>query len=317
MTWQPIDENTPKDRPIRIYAPSTQSDDFNPTGTVEACWDEIAAFNENNENVPGWLGAVWNPEQDHWDAVHITDATHWQEITAPDFTASGRNMLNPASEARLNSQLEQLVLRAQMEQNEFTTAQIVACIKQALECGDFILHIQQDTNASGVTYQPAAQVERLRSQLAAYKAAATDFDAWLLAHEDELCEMEVDDIARFAYRAGAASLLKPGADAPRDGTPIIAIGYARHDLKFLRACITAWHKKTQPPVHAEGFFYGSPGYCDLFDPILYIPLETVMPDAPKAWPFLVESMESIGSIRSIPPSTKSNPTTQQESPNGR
>ena len=69
--WQDI-STAPKDAPVlRVYAPEFVHEDFNPTGTLEAYW----------QDGEGWVGAVWNPEFDGWDAKPIKP-THWR-LDAP------------------------------------------------------------------------------------------------------------------------------------------------------------------------------------------------------------------------------------------
>ena len=67
--WQTID-SAPKDGlPLRLFCEAFIDPDFNPGGSVEGQWcDDL-----------GWVGAVWNPEQDVWDTNQIVP-THWQPI---------------------------------------------------------------------------------------------------------------------------------------------------------------------------------------------------------------------------------------------
>ena len=62
--WLPI-EAMPKDRPIWVYGPTLMDQDYNPDGIVEAYWLDDH----------GWVGAVWNNEQDCWDAL-VVHPTH-------------------------------------------------------------------------------------------------------------------------------------------------------------------------------------------------------------------------------------------------
>jgi hypothetical protein len=70
--WQPI-ATAPKDGlPLRLFCEGFINPDFNPGGSVEGQWcDDL-----------GWVGAVWNPEQDCWDTNQIVP-THWQPLPLP------------------------------------------------------------------------------------------------------------------------------------------------------------------------------------------------------------------------------------------
>jgi hypothetical protein len=70
--WQPI-ATAPKDgTPLRLFSEGFINPDFNPGGSVEGQWcDDL-----------GWIGAVWNAEQDCWDANEIVP-THWQPLPPP------------------------------------------------------------------------------------------------------------------------------------------------------------------------------------------------------------------------------------------
>lgn len=65
---------------------------------------------------------------------------------------------------------------------------------------------------------------------------------------------------------------RPIETAPKDGTPIVALGYPCHFRHHLFACITFWANERQPPAHIDGWFFSSPGYADAFDPIAWLPL---------------------------------------------
>jgi hypothetical protein len=72
MEWQPIKTADPYGTPIRAYAADLIDPDFNPSGSVEACWvDDI-----------GWIGAVWNGHHDVWDTRPIKP-THWMALPVP------------------------------------------------------------------------------------------------------------------------------------------------------------------------------------------------------------------------------------------
>lgn len=70
--WQPI-ETAPKDGTvIRGYAPELFDADFNPSSSVEACW----------QDEEGWKCAVWCPSFDVWN-TDVVPLTHWQPLPAP------------------------------------------------------------------------------------------------------------------------------------------------------------------------------------------------------------------------------------------
>jgi hypothetical protein len=69
--WQPI-ESAPNDgSAFRAYGPELIHPDFNPWGSVEACFD--------GETL---IGAVWNGTHDIWNTMQIK-ATHWMPLPAP------------------------------------------------------------------------------------------------------------------------------------------------------------------------------------------------------------------------------------------
>lgn len=84
MDWQPI-ETVPKDRNVRVFAPSLYHEEHNPNATADAFWDELADFNDDNANVPGLVGAVWTTDSDDFGfmTVLIRDAEAWQELPDP------------------------------------------------------------------------------------------------------------------------------------------------------------------------------------------------------------------------------------------
>lgn len=58
----------PKGVPVLLYNRDWIDADFCPEGVIEGYWDE-GMF-------PGWIGAVWNPSSDQWDATEVFP-THW------------------------------------------------------------------------------------------------------------------------------------------------------------------------------------------------------------------------------------------------
>lgn len=71
MIWQ-LADTAPRDGlPFRAYGPELIDEDFNPQGSVEACW----AGEE-------FIGCVWNGQQDSWYGKPI-EFTHWQPIPDP------------------------------------------------------------------------------------------------------------------------------------------------------------------------------------------------------------------------------------------
>lgn len=62
--------------------------------------------------------------------------------------------------------------------------------------------------------------------------------------------------------------------APRDGTQIVAVGRLRNGSSVIRACVTRWVVKGQPPTYSneDGWIYSAPGYCDAFDATYWLPL---------------------------------------------
>lgn len=71
LTWQPI-ETAPRDgSAFRAYHPDLVHADFNPSGSVEACFD--------GEQI---VGAVWNGCHDIWNTTLI-EPTHWMPLPAP------------------------------------------------------------------------------------------------------------------------------------------------------------------------------------------------------------------------------------------
>lgn len=77
IEWLPID-TAPKDEPIWLAGPSLIDEDFNRKGVAEGYWlDDL-----------GWMGAIWNNEQDYWESKQI-NPTHWMPIpAAPAFEAA-------------------------------------------------------------------------------------------------------------------------------------------------------------------------------------------------------------------------------------
>lgn len=70
--WQPI-ETAPKDgTPVIAYAAALVHADFNPSGSVEAYWQDDE----------GWIGATWCAEHDNWHEKVIWP-THWMPKPAP------------------------------------------------------------------------------------------------------------------------------------------------------------------------------------------------------------------------------------------
>lgn len=81
-TWLPI-ETAPKDEPLWLTGPSLVDEDYNRKGVVEGYWlDDL-----------GWMGAIWNNEQDYWESRQIKP-THWMPIP-----------FAPALEAAANSEV--------------------------------------------------------------------------------------------------------------------------------------------------------------------------------------------------------------------
>jgi hypothetical protein len=75
--------------------------------------------------------------------------------------------------------------------------------------------------------------------------------------------------AVLAARAPAPGW-RDAESAPRDGTPIVAIGYlAGDELRRLRACLTSWgaHSVLREP----GWVFCTPGFSDAFVPLLWLP----------------------------------------------
>jgi hypothetical protein len=68
--WQPIATAPNDGSAFRAYGPSLIDPDFNPWGSVEACFDGER-----------FVGAVWNGQHDIWNTLPI-EATHWQPIPA-------------------------------------------------------------------------------------------------------------------------------------------------------------------------------------------------------------------------------------------
>lgn len=74
--WQPR-ETAPDTQVFRAYGPTLIHPDFNPQGSVEACWDGER-----------FIGAVWDGQFDCWNTVEI-EFTHWMPLPAapvPDET---------------------------------------------------------------------------------------------------------------------------------------------------------------------------------------------------------------------------------------
>jgi hypothetical protein len=71
MTWQPISTNPKDGSAFRAYAPELVDVDFNPGGSVEACFDGER-----------FVGAVWDGCFDAWNTVPITP-THWMPLPDP------------------------------------------------------------------------------------------------------------------------------------------------------------------------------------------------------------------------------------------
>jgi hypothetical protein len=70
--WRPIETADKYGPPIRAYAIELIDADFNPSGSVEACWaDDI-----------GWIGAVWDGQHDVWGTRPITP-TYWMPLPTP------------------------------------------------------------------------------------------------------------------------------------------------------------------------------------------------------------------------------------------
>lgn len=73
--WRPIN-TAPFGRPILAYAADLVDEDFNPSGVVDAYWQDDE----------GWIGGIWNGSQDCWDAQPIRP-THWHEKAGPAVAA--------------------------------------------------------------------------------------------------------------------------------------------------------------------------------------------------------------------------------------
>lgn len=73
LSWQPF-ESAPRDgTPFRAYGPSFVHADFNPWGSVEACFDGER-----------FIGAEWDGQHDIWTTVFLDGrATHWQPFPDP------------------------------------------------------------------------------------------------------------------------------------------------------------------------------------------------------------------------------------------
>ena len=63
----------------------------------------------------------------------------------------------------------------------------------------------------------------------------------------------------------------PIATAPKDGTPIVAIGICVHRPAVICACITRW---SCDRVHGpeDGWYFVAPGWSDAFVPTHWLPL---------------------------------------------
>jgi hypothetical protein len=75
--WQPI-ETGPKHEPVLLFSEGFIHEDFNPAGIVEGAWLEDR----------GWVGAVWNGEQDCYDTNEIVP-TDWMPLPAPPAVNEG------------------------------------------------------------------------------------------------------------------------------------------------------------------------------------------------------------------------------------
>lgn len=74
--WFPI-ETAPKDEPLWLAGPSLVDEDYNRKGVVEGYWlDDL-----------GWMGAIWNNEQDYWESQQV-NPTHWMPIPQPPIEAA-------------------------------------------------------------------------------------------------------------------------------------------------------------------------------------------------------------------------------------
>jgi hypothetical protein len=82
LAWFPI-EIAPKDEPLWLAGPSLVDEDYNRRGVVEGYWlDDL-----------GWMGAVWNNEQDYWESRQV-NPTHWMpipQLPATTQTETGRD----------------------------------------------------------------------------------------------------------------------------------------------------------------------------------------------------------------------------------
>lgn len=66
--WQPIDTAPMDGSVFRAYGPTLIHEDFNPSGSVEACFD--------GERL---IGAVWDGQHDMW-RTDVIEATHWMPL---------------------------------------------------------------------------------------------------------------------------------------------------------------------------------------------------------------------------------------------
>jgi hypothetical protein len=64
------------------------------------------------------------------------------------------NNPQPSFEERARDQLDSLVREHMLATDKFRSDQIVEAILQAIKCGDFLLHIEQRSGASAVSYLP-------------------------------------------------------------------------------------------------------------------------------------------------------------------
>lgn len=73
--WRPIESVSEDDRRagfFLLFSPTLVDADFNPIGVVEGYW----------QDGEGWIGAVWNNDQDCWDAESVTP-TLFRPLPAP------------------------------------------------------------------------------------------------------------------------------------------------------------------------------------------------------------------------------------------
>jgi hypothetical protein len=78
--WQPIETlklNAETGYGVRIYAPSLIDPDWNPSGTAEG----------TPTDDDGITAAVWDPSDDSYRSITVTDATHWMPLPEPPVSA--------------------------------------------------------------------------------------------------------------------------------------------------------------------------------------------------------------------------------------